>query len=103
MAVENLIQHLDFPWTPIASEDERNALEAELSRELAPMHPLYQNMALPLAKRLDCDDVAFVLARGRIAIVHLTWSSAEEPDGFPLFTVYDSHERFLSAAMARAA
>jgi hypothetical protein len=102
MSVEHLINALDFPWTPIIGEDDRNALEAELARELAPMHPLYQNMAMAFARRLDCEDVAYVLARGRIAVISLTWSSAEEPDGFPMHRVYEDHATFLES-LKRAA
>jgi hypothetical protein len=103
MAVETLIQNLAFPWSPVTGEDERKALNAELARETAPMHPLYHVGAMALAQRVDCNDVAFLLPCGRIAAVRLTWSSAEEPDGLPDFVVHETRDLFIIATLAQAA
>ena len=68
------------PWIPVDCEGSRRGLEAELSRELAPGHPLFGIPVIALGKRQDQDDVRFALPDGRVAEVHLTWVSQGEVD-----------------------
>jgi hypothetical protein len=60
--------------------DEREAtqLGRELLRELAEGHPLRGRPARAVARRDDCDDVAFDIDGVGLCVVHLTW--AREPD-----------------------
>lgn len=60
--------------------DEREAsqLGRELLRELVDGHPLRGRLARAVARRDDCDDVAFDIAGGGLCVVHLTW--AQEAD-----------------------
>lgn len=97
MLIDELIAALEPPWVAVTDPIERTALEAELARELSPTHPLYQNFAAPMARRLDCDDVAYALARGRVAVVHLTWARAPEMPGFPGFRLFETRNAFLAA------
>ena len=66
------------PW--FAYTDER--ILDELRRELAPGHILEGVGLSPIAYRKDCDEVLFGLedGSGRIAAVHLTFSSSRERD-----------------------
>lgn len=61
----------------------RDAMAAELGRELVPGHELHGEPAEPLAKCGHCDDDAFALSGGRFAIVHLTWTRKDESAPFP--------------------
>jgi hypothetical protein len=68
------------PWAPIEQPEAREAMQAELQRELCTSHPLFGLSVVALAKRYDQDDVLFGLADGRVAEVHLTWSLRLERD-----------------------
>ena len=62
--------------------DDGAVLETELSREVAPEHPLYALSAVAIGRRIDCDDVLFQL-RGSsqmLAVVRLTWCGEPESD-----------------------
>jgi len=71
------------PWVPV-SKDHAPLLKGELSRELPAGHALYGRHARAIARRLDRDDVLFLLDGGPcVAVVHLTYLSQPEqtPDG----------------------
>ncbi len=53
---------------------EAASLEGELARELRSDHPLFGRRARALARRTDCDDVAFEVEPGGLCVVHLTWT-----------------------------
>jgi hypothetical protein len=55
-------------------EGERSRLTEELLRELADGHPLYGRAARAIARRIDCDDVAFDVGGSGLCVVHLTWA-----------------------------
>lgn len=66
-------------------------MSRQLSRELAPGHPLYGLPVKTLARRQDCDDVLFAIedGSGRVAVVHLTWTqSPPERPSFPWTVFY---------------
>ena len=72
---------LGEPWEILRDAHVKMRLSEELARELAPGHPLEGERVWPVARRVDCDDVLFVVPSDwRLAIVHLTWSSARETD-----------------------
>lgn len=73
------------PWHPIKGEpDQAVAMERELQREIADGHALHGLPMRALARRHDRDDVLFMIddGSGRVAVVHLTWTSAP-PDRPP--------------------
>lgn len=67
------------PWR-IVDEEETDNLTNELKRELNPRHPLYRLEAIPIARRVDTDDVLFEVSESEntIAEVHLTWKGSSE-------------------------
>jgi hypothetical protein len=86
MAIDWLV-----PWRPILGS--AVGFEAELSRELAPTHPLFGLKVRALGRRGDTDDVLFELldGTGRVAVVHLTWRGRVEEDSrWPNTIVYAS-------------
>jgi hypothetical protein len=77
------------PWF-IAPEELRLQLRDELRRELAPGHPLHDEVLVAVAKCGGCDDAVFSV-EGRFvrwARVHLTWSRQEERPPFPRTTIH---------------
>jgi hypothetical protein len=75
------------PWFDVrwlwASRTNREALRAELDREIAEGHALAGFIAEVIAKCEHCDDVAIVLRDETFAIVHLTWSRGPEKPPWP--------------------
>jgi len=69
------------PWQPVVDAREKETLEAELRREVAQRHPLHDQPASAIGRRVDADDVLF-LVRDRFAVVRLTWTAAA-PDHPP--------------------
>ena len=78
----------------------RDAMAAELGRELVPGHPLHDQQAQALAKCGHCDSVLFGLPGDRFAIVHLTWTRKSESPPFPHAGVMTEWATVLTA-MAR--
>lgn len=70
------------PWEPIDDQAVAAGLCSQLKREVGPKHRLYGSAAKAVARRVDCDDVLFLLEGDEtpFAVVHLTWRSSEEPD-----------------------
>lgn len=71
------------PWRRVSDEQQRLNLEAELEKEICEGHVLSGLPRHVLAKRDDQDDVLVSLENGengRVAEVHLTWSSSKEMD-----------------------
>ena len=65
-------------WHPVTA-DEAHALERELARELPVGHALKGRSARAVARRLECDDVAFQLGDGRLCVVRLTYAVERDP------------------------
>ncbi len=62
-------------WEQVAP-NARQALEAELQREVAPGHLLYSVDVSALARRNDCDDMLFSLnGSTSVAVVHLSYGN----------------------------
>lgn len=61
--------------------DDREAwqLRRQLLLELAEGHPLRGRPARAVARRDDCDDVAFQIEGSGLCIVHLAWAPALDP------------------------
>src|SRR6266508_3561019 len=90
------------PWVPV-SKEHTPMLEAELSRELPAGHALYGRQARAIARRLDRDDVLFLLDGGpRVAVVHLTYSSRpEQAPEWPWARVFVNLEEWVQLCMLR--
>ena len=89
------------PWVSI-QEEERFALETELSKEMRSDHVLSDFKCRAVARRRDCDDVLFETnsTKGLLVVVHLTWSG--KPDQFPQWPTthfYASWEDFKEQEM----
>jgi hypothetical protein len=70
------------PWTTI-TPGERDAFGRELRRELHPAHPLYGRAARAFLRRMDRDDILFVMSHPvQLAVVHLTYT-VSPPDRLP--------------------
>lgn len=89
-----------MPWGPIPEAFARST-ERELRKEVPSNHLLYDRCwtARAIARRFDCDDVAFELDDG-FAVVHLTWSHRPEPLPFFHAAIYDTFAA-LHAQMVR--
>jgi hypothetical protein len=88
------------PWCDVA--DLAKAFERELSREIAPGHPLYSIPVEAIAKRSDSDDVLFQLLDGShcVAVVHLTWTQAPlEGPPWPHTELFADLEAFADKRM----
>jgi hypothetical protein len=98
MALSGL-EELDWldPWRPTAP-----GLEAELARELGPGHVLAGRRAIAVGRRVDNDDVLFLLPDGPalLAVVHLTWSGQREQRAeWPHAELYRSIDEFTERRM----
>lgn len=83
--------HLPEPWYEIDGVRIRDALQAQLEREIGEGHALAGESAMAVARRDDRDDVLFSLSAGRWAIVHLTWVATPAPDPrWPRTWVFDT-------------
>lgn len=69
------------PWQAVSGWEEAQGLLRQLERELSVGHVLDGKTLRPVGRRVDCDDVLFIIeADPRLAVVHLTWSSTRERD-----------------------
>lgn len=76
---------LETRWRTVAG-DEAETLELELRRELPSSHVLQGRLVRAVARRVDCDDVAFEVEGAGLCIVHLTWR--RESDSEWPFTIF---------------
>jgi hypothetical protein len=77
-------------WVDVQADGDP-ALERQLAREAGPGHPLHGRAVRVLMRRRDTDEVLFAVRDAPdVAVVHLTWSAAPAPDGFPSTTFFAS-------------
>jgi hypothetical protein len=72
------------PWWDLRGHGDRNgrmrqAIGAELARELVAGHPLHEEEVAAIARCKHCDDALFHLHDGRFARVHLSWHGPDRP------------------------
>lgn len=80
---------LPEPWFVLPLEV-RPSFEAELGREVARDHLLWQQVVIPVAKCGHCDSAVFSV-EGRFvqwALVHLTWTGAPEKSPWPRTSIH---------------
>jgi hypothetical protein len=83
------------PWQLVTREQlcwpEIVRILPELQQELRAEHPLAFAPIKLLARRLDRDDILLRFTTSlKLAMVHLTWSGREEPDGFPTTLLFET-------------
>lgn len=79
--------------------DNENYYGNELKKELNKLHVLYGIQLKALARRLDRDDVLFLLLEGteRYAVVHLSWIGKEEKEPqYPLTRLYNNFNDLIN-------
>lgn len=91
------------PWYPVDDASERAGVEAQLTATLTPRHVLFGEPVTLIGRRGDTDDALFLLADGRVAEVHLTWSEQSEMDpNWPWTAMFASLEAWARESMAAA-
>jgi hypothetical protein len=84
----------DFgPWYLISEQSDSDAMRQEFVKETSAPNPSQVKDFQPFAKAAGNDDVAgFVIRSGKVSkevlLVHLTWSSRPELEGYPGMTLY---------------
>jgi hypothetical protein len=91
----------DIAWLTPWQQAQAAGLAVELQKEVGTAHPLYQQQAIAIGQRCDCDDVLFHLPASSVpyAMVHLTWSGKTEPLGRPATSLYTSLEDWIKQCM----
>jgi len=94
------------PWRALQFAAEIPGVQRQLEREITPLHPLYGRGATVVGRRIDNDDVVFVLSDGTFANVHLVWGSGPGPGAFPhqdpSWFLYGPESQFVQAMHADA-
>jgi hypothetical protein len=96
------LEFLEPYWDAIEMEEKSiQALVNELNLELPDNHLLRNvNMEL-IARKTNNDDIVLELEDERIAVVHLTWKSKKEVDGYPITRIYKDKVDFWKKEMKR--
>ena len=82
------------PWVPAGP-----GAELELAKEAGEGHPLFGRRCVPVARRIDRDDILFAVegSGGQHAVVQLTWSGKRESDpASPKTELFASREDWLA-------
>jgi hypothetical protein len=91
------------PWYSIEGADDlQEGLDAELTRELPKGHVLDGRLAHSVGRRLDNDDVLYLLDGGasEVAVVHLTWRRTRETSAsWPWTEVFRNVAEFVAERM----
>ena len=94
---------LDYlpPYCDAMEMEEKNieALMNELKIELTENHLLQDKKIELIARKTNNDDIVLELENGNIAVVHLTWKSKREIDGYPLTRIYKDKMEFWNQEM----
>jgi hypothetical protein len=88
------------PWSSVDGS-ERQSLENELRKELADGHALFGKRIQIIGRRCDQDDVLCLIEGSKsVAVVHLTWRCAPEPDPkWPFVRLFDDIEAWIETGM----
>ena len=88
------------PWYPVEDASKADALLKELRQELSKSHVLFGVNASAIGARQDCDDVAFRLNDGKIAVVHLTYAQHPETNpSYPSTEIFENWASFVASRM----
>jgi hypothetical protein len=94
---------MDEPWRRLTA-DEAAGRERELARELSRGHALHRKRACVVARRVDRDDVLFLVENGNapLAVMHLTWQRESRPE-WPAHLLFLSVQDWVERGMKRDA
>ncbi|WP_430411355.1 hypothetical protein [Kordia sp.] len=88
-------------WNATEIEEEhKQTLLTQLQLELPKNHVLYDKNVKLIAKKTTNKDIILKLENDSIAVVHLTWSSKQEADGFPITRMYKDKIDFWKNEMS---
>uniref|UniRef100_UPI0026136245 hypothetical protein n=1 Tax=uncultured Aquimarina sp. TaxID=575652 RepID=UPI0026136245 len=94
------LKFLDPYWDTIEMEEKSiQEIMNELKLELPENHLLHNENTELIAKKTNNDDIVLELEDERIAVVHLSWKSKKEIDGYPLTRVYKDKADFWNQEM----
>jgi hypothetical protein len=94
------LKYLDPYWDAMEMEEESiQALMSELKLELPDNHLLRNKNAELIGRKTNNDDIILELENGNIAVVHLTWKSKVEMDGYPITRIYKNKVEFWNKEM----
>jgi len=79
------------PWKKVESDIEKQQIILELNKEINSTHVLNGKTVTPIAKRIDTDNIIFLISNGLFALVHLTWSGKQETDNNFPYTEFSSN------------
>lgn len=80
-------------------EESAQAIINELQLELSDHHILSNRSVKLIARNAQNDDIILELEDDNIAIVHLTWTSKKEKEGFPITRIYSNEIEFWEKEM----
>jgi hypothetical protein len=90
------------PWWSTESFDEafHDGFRKQLELEVGPDHPLWRIKTRLVARGLG-DDALFAIqdGSGRVAAVHLTWSSSQQRMPWPETLIFESLKHFETECM----
>ena len=94
------LQYLE-PYRDAIEMDDKiiQALKTELKLELPDNHILNNKPIELVARKTNNDDIVLELENERIAVVHLTWKSKKEVDGYPITRIYKDKVDFWKKEM----
>ncbi|WP_025665359.1 hypothetical protein [Aquimarina megaterium] len=89
------------PYWDVVEMEEKNIQELmnELKLELSDDHLLRNENAELIARKTNNDDIVLELEDERIAVVHLTWKSKKETNGYPITRIYKDKVDFWNKEM----
>lgn len=94
------LNFLEPYWDSLEMEEKSiQSLINELRIELPKSHILYNESYDLIARKTNNDDIVLELENGKIAVVHLTWKSKTEVDGYPITRIYENKIDFWNREM----
>ncbi len=94
------LQFIEPYWSAMEMDDESvDDLMNELKLELPEDHLLYGLKTELIARKTNNDEIVLELEDNRIAVVHLTWKSKREKEGYPITRIYKDEIDFWNNRM----
>lgn len=94
------LKFLDPYWDVMEMEEKSiQAFMNELKLELPDNHLLRNKNVELIARKTNNDEIILELENGNIAVVHLTWKSKMEIDGYPVTRIYKDKIDFWNQEM----
>ncbi len=94
------LNFLEPYWDALEMEEKSiHSLINELKKELPKSHALFNESYELIARKTNNDDIVLELENGKLAVVHLTWKSKTEVDGYPITRIYENKIDFWNREM----